>query len=76
MRVVGVSGRYVGFVKDFDGQQVIVARPAAADLQVPSSAWRISAENHIVLNVAADEVDRMGWAPQDNPDGGHSHRAR
>jgi hypothetical protein len=71
VRVVGVLGGYVGFVRDFDGQRVVVGRPAASDLQVPASAWRISSENQVVLNVAAEEVNRMGWTPQDDPDSGY-----
>jgi hypothetical protein len=57
-------GGYVGYVKLLDGEHVIVGRPAADDIRVPSTAWKLSSDNRLVLNVAADEVNQMGWVPE------------
>ncbi len=57
MRVVDANGRFVGFVREIVGQNLVIGRPAAADIEVPMATCQLGTET-AQLNVPADEIDQ------------------
>ncbi len=59
MRVVDVEGKFVGFVKEVVGENLVIVRPMEADVRVSMADCRMSSEL-IELNLSADEIAKMG----------------
>lgn len=67
--IVSNEGRRVGTVKGVTQNYIIVSRPAfAADLYVPASSIGNVERDTVHLNIAAGDVEQMGWeqAPRDD----------
>ncbi len=56
MRVVDREGRFVGFVREIVGQNLLIGRPAAHDIEVPLASCRIS-EDEVKLHVSGSQLD-------------------
>jgi hypothetical protein len=67
MRVVDAEGRFVGFVREIAGQNLVIGRPAAADIQVPMATCQMSAD-WVKLSLYGDELARLGQNEQDDQD--------
>jgi hypothetical protein len=69
MDVDGADGEPVGAVKEVRSSDFLVDRPLARDLYVPIAAVRAIVDEtateagrpRIILTVASDRVDEMGW---------------
>jgi nucleotide-binding universal stress UspA family protein len=61
MAVLGADGGRIGRVKAVSEIDVLVDRPLQPDLYVPLGAVALVEDGQIVLAVAADQVDHMGW---------------
>jgi hypothetical protein len=68
MRVVGLGGQHVGFVKHIESQRLVVGRPSAPDIYVPLTACRIETDGLAILEIPAGEVESMRWTEADDAD--------
>ena len=62
MKVIGIEGRHVGFVKEIEGDHLVIGRPAATDIRVPLTDCRITPDNVVKLNIPANQIDGSEWA--------------
>lgn len=62
MVVSGTDGAEIGEVKAVRRSDFLVNRPMAFDTYVPLDAVLHTTNDEVVLAIAADEVDSMGWA--------------
>jgi hypothetical protein len=65
MRVVDAEGRFVGFVREIAGENLVIGRPSASDIEVPMAACEMSADK-VKLNLDGPEVAQMGQKDQDD----------
>ncbi len=57
MRVVDAEGRFVGFVKDIVGQNLLIGRPMARDVVVPMASCNMS-EDEVQLHASAGQIEK------------------
>ncbi len=58
MRVIDAEGQFVGFVKDIVGQNLLIGRPMARDVEVPLASCKMS-EDEVQLQVSASQVETV-----------------
>ncbi len=58
MRVVDAEGQFVGFVKDIVGQNLVIGRPGAPDIEVPMVSCRMLADE-VELPTSASQTDTV-----------------
>jgi len=69
MRVRGIDGEDVGWVKEIRTSDILVDRPLARDVYVPLEAIQMIVDTtassaydpHVVLTIRADSVGDTGW---------------
>lgn len=61
MEVLAADGDELGRVKDVRSTDFLLERSMQRDVYVPFDAIRDISSDRIVLNVASDQVDNMGW---------------
>jgi hypothetical protein len=61
MSVVGSDGDEVGIIKEVREDTILVDRPMARDIYIPTSAVQDSDSSTARLNVDSGEVDNQGW---------------
>ncbi|MCM8748280.1 DUF2171 domain-containing protein [Thermomicrobiaceae bacterium CFH 74404] len=61
MEVLAADGDELGWVKDVRSTDFLLERSMQRDVYVPFDAIRDISSDRIVLNVASDQVDSMGW---------------
>jgi hypothetical protein len=59
MRVVDAEGRFVGFVKEIAGQNLVIGRPSASEIQIPIVDCEMTTDK-VRLSLTAQEVAQMG----------------
>ena len=62
MEVVGSDGDFVGHVKSLAEFHLSIDRPAKMDAYAPYDVIQEVTQDRVVLNVPADQVDKMGWS--------------
>ena len=62
MEVVGSDGDFVGHVKSLAEFHLAIDRPAKMDAYAPYDVIQEVTQDRVVLNVPADQVDKMGWS--------------
>ena len=62
MEVVGSDGDFVGHVKSVQEFYISIDRPARMDAYAPYDVIQEATPDRLVLNVPADQVDKMGWS--------------
>jgi hypothetical protein len=67
MRVVDAEGQFVRFVRKIAGQNLVIGRPSASDIQVPMATCQMSADR-VKLSLYGDELARLGRNEQDDED--------
>jgi hypothetical protein len=67
MPVVGADTKEIGQVKDVRRSDFLVDRPLARDVYVPMDAVQRVSNDEVVLSVASEDVDQMGWASSEMP---------
>ena len=65
LEVVSTDGSGIGKVKQVRVSDFLVDRPLHRDVYVPFESVQSIRDGKVLLNIAADKVDDMGWA---NPD--------
>jgi hypothetical protein len=73
MRVRGIDGDDVGWVKEIRATDILVDRPLASDVYVPLEAIQAivdatassAYDPHVVLTIPKDRVGDMGWPHPD-----------
>jgi hypothetical protein len=71
MKVVGVDGHNVGWVKGLQGKYFVLDRPKAPDTLVPFDACMKVEGDVVWLRVESTEVYRQGW--QEVPASGNAN---
>ncbi len=61
MEVLAADGDELGWVKDVRSADFLLERSMQRDVYVPFDAIRDISSDRIVLNVASDQIDNMGW---------------
>ncbi len=58
MRVVDAEGQFVGFVKDIVGQNLLIGRPLAQDIEVPIASCRMSGDE-VELHMSKSQIETI-----------------